>query len=188
MSAEELLVRVLTQVQPMLPYMAAVAGATILALLPLLALSRDIWMDQGRFRWLGLFYSLGTGESVCLACVWIKVVLLISLLVDFRKPAAARYMLFLIPAALYALWPRRFSRLPVRAFWIMLESAALLSCGLICGYIHDMHAGQGYRIIYVAMALFTALFGIYLFFMELDDISSGRKTDIEQYGEKNTAA
>ena len=69
-----------------------------------------------------------------------------------------------------------------------VEFAGLLSCGLICGYIRDMQAGLRYYLIYIAMALFTALFGLYIFLTELDDISNGRSANLERYREEDTDA
>ena len=181
MSAQEFLVHVMAKMQPLLPYMLVVVAATGAVLPALLLLSRGLWVDLKRFRFLGLFFSLNTGECICLACAWTKLIILLSILIAFQKPDAPRYLLFLAPAVLYAVWPRRITHLPGRVLWQALESAALISCGLICGYIHDMQAGLRYRAIYAAMALFTALFGIYLFLVELDDISAGRKADLEQY-------
>ena len=188
MSIEELLVRVLAQVQPLVPYMLVVTAATVAVLAILLVLSRGLWVDQKRFRWLGLFVDLKTGESVCLACAWIKLLMLLCLLAVFQKLSVAHYLLFLLPGILYALWPRRPARMPGKLIWLALEFAALLSCGLICGYVRDIEAGVKYQVIYGIMALFTAVFGVYLFLIELDDISSGRSAHLGRNRKENPAA
>ena len=188
MSTAELVVRVLAQVQPLLPYMLIVTAMTTAALAALLLASRGLWVDQRRFQWLGLFFSLSTGDCVRLACAWVKLLMLLSLLAGFQKLEIAKYLLFLVPGVVYALWPRRLARLPGRLAWLSVEFAGLLSCGLICGYIRDMQAGLRYYLIYIAMALFTALFGLYIFLTELDDISNGRSANLERYREEDTDA
>lgn len=179
MSAEELLIRTMAQVFPLLPYMLVVAISSAIVLPVLLILSRGLWADQRRFRFLSLFFALSARESICLACVWIKLLLLVSFLVSFQKLDVPQYLLFFLPGAIYVLWTRRKTRLLGRALWLVLESAALMSCSLICGYIQYVHAGLHFIVVYVIMAVFTALFGVNLFLLELDDISAGRKMDLE---------
>ena len=178
MSAEELAVRVLAQMEPLLPYMLAVTAATAAALVPLLLLSRGLWVDQPRFRWLGLFFGLSTGDCARLACAWSKLVLLLGYLAAFRKLDTANYLLFLAFGAVYAVSFHDLARIPGRILWLALELVALVSCNLLCGYIRDVNGAALLRTAYILMAIFMSLFGAYLFLIELNDISAGRHTEL----------
>ncbi len=179
MTFGELMLRVFDQVRPLLPYMIAVIAATAAVLPVLLWLARGVWVSDERFRWMGMFFGMKKPDCVRLACAWIKLVLLISLLAAFKPMEIAHYLLFIIPGVVYALSTRELIRIPGRLIWVGLELVALLCCNLICGYIHDVDAGTGFTVVYVLMSILAALFGIYLFLTELNDISAGRSTDIE---------
>lgn len=179
MSYSELAIRILAQAEPLLLHMLAVAVPTILLLPVFLHLSRTVWVDQKRFRWLGLFLGLSGWDCLRLACAWIKLLLLISFLAAFRKLGTPHYLMFLAPGVLQCMSARGALRVPGRLVWFALELAALLSCNMVCGYIRDVTADTFFYLLYICMALFTALFGIYLFLTELNDISAGRGTNFE---------
>lgn len=179
MSYSELAIRILAQAEPLLLHMLAVAVPTILLLPVFLHLSRTVWVDQRRFRWLGLFLGLSGWDCLRLACAWIKLLLLISFLAAFRKLGTPHYLMFLAPGVLQCMSVRGALRVPGRLVWFALELAALLSCNMVCGYIRDVTADTFFYLLYICMALFTALFGIYLFLTELNDISAGRGTNFE---------
>lgn len=186
MTFSELAVRVLAQAEPLLLHMLAVAVPTVLLLPVFLHLGRTVWVDQKRFRWLGLFLGLSGWDCLRLACAWIKLLLLISFLAAFRKLGTPHYLMFLVPGVLQCLSVRGALRVPGRLVWFVLELVALLSCNMVCGYIRDVGADTFFYVLYIAMALFSALFGGYLFLTELNEISAGRGTNFEY--EWNTGA
>ena len=179
MTFSELAVRVLAQAEPLLLHMLAVAVPTILLLPVLLFLGRSVWVNQRRFRWLGLFLGLSGWDCLRLACAWIKLLLLISFLAAFQKLDASRCLLFLVPGVVGCLSVRGALRVPGRLMWFALEFVALLSCNMVCGYIRDVSAETFLYVLYICMALFSVLFGGYLFLTELNDISAGRGTNFE---------
>lgn len=179
MTFSELAVRVLAQAEPLLLPMLAVAVPTMVLLPVFLHFGRDVWVDQRRFRWFGLFLGLSGWDCLRLACAWIKLLLLISFLAAFRKLSAPHCLLFLVPGVLECLSARGALRVPGRLVWFGLEFVALLSCNMVCGYIREVSAETLFYVLYICMALFTALFGVYLFLTELNDISAGRGTNFE---------
>lgn len=179
MTLSELAIRVLAQAEPLLLHMLAVAIPSILLLPVVLHLGRSLWVDQRRFRWMGLFLGLSGWDCLRLACSWIKLLLLISFLAAFRKLSVPHYLLFLVPGVLGSLSARGALRMPGRLVWFGLEVVALMSCNMVCGYIRDVTAETLFYVLYICMALFTALFGVYLFLTELNDISAGRGTNFE---------
>lgn len=179
MTLHEFLLRVLVVLQPVIPAVIAAAAVTLLAVVITAIGVHGLWIDQRKFRWLGIFYGLSTSDCLHLACAWIELVLLAVFLISFRKLTAADYLLFLIPGGLYALQFKSLKKIPVRLLWLALEFVGLLSANLVCGYYHDMHGGLGFALVYVIMAVFMMLFGCYLFLTELSDISEGRSPVIE---------
>lgn len=186
MTLSELAFRLLAYAEPLLPFMLAAAVSAAVLLPLLLRLGRNVWVDQRRFRWLSLFLGLDSWECLRLACSWIKLVLLICFLAAFQKLGLSHYLLFFIPGLLQCLSGRGVLRVPGRLVWFALEFVALISCNMVCGYIHDMSASTFFYVLYVFMALFSALFGIYLFLTELNDISSGRGASLEYEWSKET--
>lgn len=175
MTIQEILLRSLQGLQPLLPAVMAVVVLTMLALAACAVLARGLWVDQRRFRWLGLFYSLRERDCVRLACVWVKLLLLEGFLVLFRKLDLSAYLMLLLPGLLYGVRLDSLKGVPGRLVWLGLELMALLFTNLVCGFYRDMGGGLGFLVLYICMALFTALFGVYLFFQELNDISEGRR-------------
>lgn len=185
MNGYEAALRVLVQVEPLLPLLLIVAVPTLIALPVLLLASRGLWVDRRAFHWLGLFLGLKGWDCVRLAGAWVKLLLLLAYLIFFQKLSAANYLLVLIPGIVYCGSARDLARIPGRLVWFFLELVALMSCNLLCGYIRDVNGAALVVAAYVLMAAFTALFGVYLFLTELNDISAGRRTKLEYEWQEN---
>lgn len=170
----------LISVQPVLPSALAVLLITTVAAAVLLVQARDLWTHQKRFRWLGIFYELSAGDRVCLACAWLRLLLLLALLVQFRKLDVVRCILFFVPSLLCVLMTKNAKKIPGKLLWLAAEAIALVSSNLVCGFYRDVQSNVWFIVIYVFMALFTSLLGIYLFLMDLSDISEGRRAHIHE--------
>lgn len=179
MDPYELLLRVLARAEPLLPYLLAAAVLTALPLPLFLVFGRSTWVDRRRFGWAGLLLGLDRWSCLRLACAWSKLLLLIGFLTIFHKMELEHYLLFLIPGVLECLSLQDVLRIPGRLIWLALETVVLFSCNMVCGYIHDTTAQDLLYVLYACMALFTALFGIYLFLTELNDISEGRSASLD---------
>lgn len=175
MSVKEFLLRMLVSVEPLLPAVVAVVVVSLLAVAALALCTRGLWVNQKRIRWLGLFFDLGHADCVCLACGWLKFLFLLAFLIFFQKLSILGYIFFAAPGLICALHPGSAKRIPSRLVWLVLELAALLFTNLVCGFYRDVGGGVGFLVIYICMALFTALLGFYIFLMEINDISVGRK-------------
>lgn len=180
MTMQEFILRMLAAVQPVLPAVLAVLLITMVVAAVLLVQAKGLWVDQKRFRWLGIFYELSAGDRVCLACSWLRLMILLALLARFQKLDVISCILFLVPALLCALTTKELKKIPGKLLWLAAEIVALVSSNLVCGFYHDVQSSVGFIAIYVFMALFTALLGIYLFLMDLSDISEGRRAHIHE--------
>lgn len=180
MSIIEVFLQVLSQLKPMLPGMIAVAAATMIVLAVLMALSKNVWVEERRFQIAGLFFGLTARGSLRLACAWLKLIFLIVFIIGFRKLSVINYLMLLIPGITGSLSDKGIFASLSQLFWLLLQFAGLLSVNLICGYIRDMAGGAGFILLYIAMGLFLALFSIYLFLNEVNTISVQRDVDAEQ--------
>ncbi len=174
MSVVEFLLRVLSELKPLLPCMTAAAVLTAIALVFLLLYSRNIWVDSHRFRLAGLFFGLNGRCSLRLACAWLKLIFLLVFVLGFQKLGLLHYLVFLIPGIISALCAGGIGGRISSLLWLVLQGVGLLSVNLICGYIRDLSGTAGFLLIYAAMGLFLILFSVYLFLNEVNSISVQR--------------
>lgn len=186
MSTREFLMRVLLGLSPMLPALVTSAVMTLLAAAVLTRVCRHTWMGDKGFSISGLFFGLTGRGCLRLACAWLKLIFLVTFIAAFKKLTILGYGMFLLTGVMEALFAQTFIRKLSGMFWLVLQIAGLLSVNLICGYILDMYGGWIFYLIYGAMGLFLTLFGIYLFLLEVSDISDGRHVDAERiWGEQS---
>ncbi len=183
MSIQEFLLRVLWELRPLLPALTSAAALTLLVLPILMTLCRRAWVCDRGFRISGLFFGLSGRESICLACAWLKLIFLLTFLVEFKKLTLLGYWALLFPGLLAALCAGTAAKKLSGLFWTLLQTAGLLSANLICGYILDMDGGVGFILVYVTMGLFLSLFSIYLFLLEVSGVSADRSVAAEQIWE-----
>ena len=180
MSILELLLRVFSELKPILPAMIAAVASTLLALVVLLVCSKNVWLESRRFHLVGLFFGLNGRSSLRLACVWLKLIFLVVFVVGFQKLTLLHYLTFLLPGLIAALCGAGFFGRISSLFWLMLQAVGLISVNLICGYIRDLAGGVGFVLVYVAMGVFLVLFSVYLFLNEVNTISMQRDIDAER--------
>ncbi len=186
MSTREFLMRVLLGLSPMLPALVTAVVITLLASVILTVICRRTWVYDKGFPISGLFFGLTGRGSLRLACAWLKLIFLVTFIVGFKKLNILGYGMFGLTGVIEALCAPAFIRKLGGMFWLVLQTAGLLSVNLICGYILDMDGGWIFYLVYGAMGLFLTLFGIYLFLLEVNDISDGRHADAEEiWGEQS---
>ena len=178
MTVQEILMRMLSFVRQSIPAAMIVVDVTMVMLVVAVIQTRGLWVNQKRFKWLGLLFCLKGRECVRLACAWIKFVIVLAFLALFENMNAAAYLMVAVPGLIYALEFAKPRRIPARLMWLLLELLGLMSTNLICGFYRDTGASLGFIIIYIVMAVFMALFACYLFLTELQEISQGRSADI----------
>jgi hypothetical protein len=171
MDITEGLTRTLLVIAPLSRLVIVTAAATAALCAVLLPLCRRTWLNKGSFSWLGIFYRQSYAGYVKLACAWVKLVLLITLLASYRALDASEYAAFLIPGLVYAALSRSFTAFVNKLLWLVLETAGLLACNTLCDFVIEMAPGVAFIVIYVMLSVFIAIFGLYLFLRELHSIS-----------------
>ena len=177
MSLDEFMQRILLELRPMLPALAASVILTLLVVPALMKLCRGTWVRTRGFRISGLFFGLDARDVIGLACAWLRLIFILVFIVGFQKLVLLSYWMFILPGAIGVLCAKAVSKKLSRLLWLFLQTAGLLSVNLICGYIRDMDGGTGFFVIYVTMGIFLALFSIYISLMEAGEISDGRGID-----------
>lgn len=179
MSVVEFLLRVLSELKPLLLCMITAVALTAAVLVFLLLYSRNVWVDSRRFRLAGLFFGMNGRCSLRLACVWLKLIFLLVFVLSFQKLSLLHYLTLLITGGISALCAEGVKGRLGSLLWLLLQLAGLVSVNLICGFIRDMAGSGGFILIYVAMGLFLILFSVYLFLNEINSISMQRDVDAE---------
>lgn len=178
MTAGELFARILGQGIPWIPTMITIVATTLLALALLLPLTRDLWLDQKRFGYMALFFDMKAMDCVRTACAWIKMIVVITFIIQFQKLSVVDYMLIFIPGLVYALLIGSFGKMFNRILWLILQLIGMVSVNAICGYVLDLRPGVEYVILYVFLGIFLGLFALYLFINEVHDVSIERRANI----------
>ena len=187
MEFKDIAIEALASLKPLLIPLAFVAVATIIAVAVLVPAITKKDVEFSSLGWAGLFYKLGGYGSFRLSLSWVKLLLLLIYLIMFEELSAQEYVLFLFPALLFALDPMYLKAIPGRIFWLVMEVIGLFTSQIVCTYIHDMRPGRIFTLIYIAMAMFLALLGIYVFLCEVAEISEERRAHVKakQAEEKN---
>lgn len=185
MSVSESLNRMLVEMTPLVPGLLTCVVATAVALAVLYFRGRNAWVDQGRFSMASLFFGLDGWGTVSISCAWLKLIFLIVYLVSFQKLVLIQYLMILIPGLVMMVCTRTWGKAMSSLLWLVMELAGLVCASLVCGYIREMAAGIGFVLVYVAIALFLALFGIYLFLTDLGNISQERSVDPKKIWRKS---
>lgn len=187
MSVGEFLLRLLSALRPMALGIIAAMAATLLLLLVLFIRCRNVWVTNKRFRFLGLFFGLGTKETLRIACSWLKFVFVIVFLVGFTKLEAVQYIMFLIPGLILAVTEPGVTKKLVGLFWLVLQGAALMATNLICGFYTEMHGSTPLLVLYILMGIFVSLFSLYFLWTEIANVSVERDIDPEKIWGKTAA-
>ena len=103
MSVVEFLLRVLSELKPLLLCMITAVALTAAVLVFLLLYSRNVWVDSRRFRLAGLFFGMNGRCSLRLACVWLKLIFLLVFVLGFQKLSLLHYLTLLITGGISAL-------------------------------------------------------------------------------------
>lgn len=180
MSVVEFLLRVLSELKPLLLCMITAVALTAAVLVFLLLYSRNVWVDSRRFRLAGLFFGMNGRCSLRLACVWLKLIFLLVFVLGFQKLSLLHYLTLLITGGISALCAEGVKGRLGSLLWLLLQLAGLVSVNLICGFIRDLSGTEGFLLIYVVMGIFLLLFSVYLFLNEVNAISAQRDVDAEE--------
>lgn len=184
MNIQEYLLRLLMELKPMLPGAITAIAATLAALVLLIRPARTTWVEKKSFGIAGLFFGLDRKTTLQLSCAWLKLIFLVVFLVGFQKLVLVQYLMLLIPGLLLA-FTAGGRMIAGSLFWLMLQTAGLFCANAVCGYMKDVRADLWFVLIYIALALFLILFGLYLFLTELNTISDARMIDPEEiWGKK----
>ena len=164
----------MAQLQALLPtFLWMLAGSAVLFLW-LFWLARTPSLETQKFKVLGLFYGLGNGERIHLACVLLRWLFLVVCIVQFKQLTLSHHFLFwLLTVAGVALCGKLADKVAALINGI-LAFATLVACNLLCSYLLERRFDMFYFVIYILMGTFVILLASYIFLQEIDEISGRR--------------
>lgn len=178
MTFEEIVARVLGQGTTWVPAIIVILVTTLIALVALLPLTRNLWLDQKRFGVMGLFFDMRGADCVRVACSWVKFVVVCTYIAQFIKLDLVDYALILVPGVVYVLVIGDLKKAITAFLWLVLEIIGMISVNAICGYIQDVNGSAKFMILYILLGIFLGLFALYLFVNEIHDASIERRANI----------
>ena len=184
MDIQALIIQIAAAGEPLIPVMVVCVAGTIIASVILFLMAGNVWVDQWRFKILGVFFQLSGYGCYRVAISWLRFLMTVYYVVAFRELGVVHYVAYLMVGILYVLDVKRPGRIPKNILWFLVVTGGLYATNLVCGYIHTL-AGVDVMawVVYVCMGIFLFLFAFYLFFQELEDVSFDRKTEPEkEYG------
>ncbi len=176
----ELIARLFSQLEPLVPGVITVVVATVAAMLYLYLVGRFAWLKNNHFSLASIFFGLDTVGVIHISCAWLKLIFPIVYIVSFQKLVLIQYLMILVPGIVLIFLAGSVGKAVGSLFNLVLEMGGIVSASLICGYIREMHAGIGFKLVYGAIGIFMVLFVVYLFLQDLERISMSRKVEAER--------
>lgn len=160
--------------------LAVTIGVTAIALIALRASAKGTWINKPMFNAVALFFEIGAWSRIRLASSWVKLWLALSYFTIIDKLSAGHYALFAIPCILFALEFRKPIRIPLNLLSSAAPAAGLLITNVLRSYIRDMDLGLIAQIACVVLMILVAVYALYLFLTELNNISQERRVRLEK--------
>ncbi|MFI3227448.1 MAG: hypothetical protein R3Y09_08555 [Clostridia bacterium] len=179
MGAKEFLLRLMITLEPMVICIIAVVAVTCVFLPILIIKSRGLWVNSKNFRFLSLFYHLRFYDAIRLGSAFVKLILMMVFIIQFKALEEIHYICFIFVSILYAFDVKALFRTIANVFWCTLQIVAIFSLNIICSYILQINAKPEFLIVYIVLGIFVVLFAIYSFITEINEVSMGRRAKFE---------
>jgi len=188
--------QIITKMEPVIPVMLFCLGVTIIIVGVLFIAARTVWVDEARFRLLGIFYGLNGYDCYRLSLSWVRLLMTVFFVVAFRSLdldsnlahilRSPQFSAYLLVGILYVVDFKRPKMIVKNLLWFLAVSCGLFATSIICGYMQSLAGVSiGVTLIYISMSIFMCLFALYLFLMEIETISKDRKIDSEKEYEES---
>jgi hypothetical protein len=151
------------------------AGVTSALGAILIPVCRRTWLNKASFAWVGLFYRQSAAGCLRIACVWLKLLMLLIPLADGRMLGAADYLMLILPGLVYAALSKSAASVAGKIMWTASEAVGLLAVNIFRAYIAEMDPGPAFTLVYAMLSVFMGVFGVYLFLREIHAISAARE-------------
>lgn len=191
MSFSEFFLKLATRLEPMVPVMVFTAGTTAVLIVVLAILASDVWIDDRKFRFLGVFFGLNSYDIYRLTLGWVRLLMTLFYVVAFRNLEletsfgqvirSPQFSLYLLIGVLYVADYKRPMLILRNLAWFLIICCGLFATSIMCGYMRTLPGfSLGAFIVYACMGSLVFLFAAYLFITELDEVSRNRKIDPEK--------
>ncbi|MFI3171994.1 MAG: hypothetical protein R3Y58_06480 [Eubacteriales bacterium] len=188
MSISDIILLNFYAIKPLVPCIIAILAVTTAAFFFILAKSRGLWFNKKNFNYYSIFVELNSTLAVKLACVWVKLLTISFYLIAFTQLEAMHYVFLLIPCVGILLINVNVLEVLTHAVSIAVQFVGVLAANILCSYIRAFELKATYLSIYVLIAILIILYSIYIFFTEIDLISSRRSIKIEKNKNNETVS
>ena len=145
--------------------------------------SRGLWFNKKNFNYYSIFVELNPTLAVKLACVWIKLLIIVFYMIGFRQLEAIHYIFLLIPCIGILLINVNIVEVFTHAVSMVVQIIGILAANILCSYIRTFELKVTYLVIYILIAILIILYSVYIFFTEIDLVSSRRSIKLEKIDE-----
>ena len=166
--------------KPLVPYIAILLVVTIITYWMIAIKGRKIWMNDQGFGYLSIFFNMNFFSAIKLSCVWLKLLLIMMFIIGFQPLGVIHYLFILVPCILMVFISTDLMELINHIINTCIQAAGLVALNILCSYILEFEFEVVYIVAYVFIAILVILYSIYIFISELDAISLGRRTILDE--------
>lgn len=196
MKLMSVLIQLVTKIEPLVVPMLFCMGVTAVVVTIMYLSAKNVWVDEQRFRLLGVFFGLDAYDIYRLSLSWVRFLLTVFFVVAFRYLElqtdlrqvirSPQFCMYTIIGLLYVADYRRPKLILKNLAWFLVISCGLFATSIMSGYMQSLaKPGIGVILIYICMGIFMCLFSLYLFLLEIDEVSRDRKIDPEKEYEES---
>lgn len=183
MGIKDIIVLNFYAIRPLIPYVIAILATSLLAFFYIMIKSRGLWFNKKNFNYYSIFVELNPTLAVKLACVWIKLLTISFYLIGFTELDAIHYVFLFIPCIGILLINVNIVEIFTHAISIGVQLIGVLAANILCSYIRTFEIKVTYLVIYILIAILIILYSVYIFFTEIDLVSSRRSIKLEKKDE-----
>ena len=166
--------------KPLVPYIAILLVVTIITFWMIAIKGSKIWMNDQGFGYLSIFFNMNFFSAIKLSCVWLKLLLIMMFIIGFQPLGVIHYLFILVPCILMIFISTDLMELINHIINTCIQAAGLVALNILCSYILEFEFEVVYIVAYVFIAILVILYSIYIFISELDAISLGRRTILDE--------
>lgn len=177
MDFKELILRVLLELQPLVPLIFIALGVTSLLLLLMLIRYKKFKLGNSKQASVGLFFGLSKFNSLQLALVLLKAIVVLYYAIILKELKFVDYIIILVPCVMYCTFNNNASKILENFFWTIIQVIGLVASKLIYSYAFKEHANVYLKYLYFGIVIIMFIYTIYLFWNDIIYISNQRDVD-----------
>lgn len=164
--------------KPLVPYVAIILVLSLIAFVFIAPKCGKIWMNDKGFGYMSLFFNMNIFLAIKLSCAWIKLLLVILFIVGFTSLDVMHFIFLLVPCILMLFINNQMMDIFNHIVNVGIQYIGVIALNILCSYIIQFQFEIIYLAAYLFISILVILYSIYVFILEVDAISLGRRTII----------